>query len=218
MKKIFLGLVVCCSLLLGNSVSVFANTGERLEKQSEDFELIKDEEIEKIVEKILELKATFPEMEDEEIEIQIEKEKGISDIWNALTPAEKKLVIRYPFAALDVNKAKNIALEQTEERFEENGLGNRSDAFRHGLWNAEMTILIGEDKAEMFATAHEDKDVSGIESDGYTKVEHKNMDLHNNSVGRNIGSQYSSLNEKEIGDIIYAEVMKENSKFIWLHD
>lgn len=70
-------------------------------------------------------------------------ERGIIDIWNALTDSEKKLCIRYPFDALKVNKAKNIATSQTEAKFGTNGLGNRSDAFRHGIWNAEMTVLIG---------------------------------------------------------------------------
>lgn len=28
--------------------------------------------------------------------------------------------------------------------------------FRHGIWNAEMSILLGSKKAELFATAHEE--------------------------------------------------------------
>ena len=43
-----------------------------------------------------------------------EDAKGIIDIWNALTESEKKLCIRYPFDALKVNTAKNIATNQTE--------------------------------------------------------------------------------------------------------
>lgn len=82
-----------------------------------------------------------------------EDAKGIIDIWNALTESEKKLCIRYPFDALKVNTAKNIATNQTEIKFGRNGLGDKSDAFRHGIWNAEMTILIGKEKAELFATA-----------------------------------------------------------------
>ena len=35
-------------------------------------------------------------------------ERGIGDIWNALTESEKRLCIRYPFDALRVNEAKNI--------------------------------------------------------------------------------------------------------------
>ena len=39
-----------------------------------------------------------------------------------------------------------------------------------------MTVLIGKERAELFATAHEDKDVTGTESDGYPKTAHKDMD------------------------------------------
>lgn len=64
-------------------------------------------------------------------------------------------MIRYPFDALKVNKAKEIATKQTERKIQK-WFGCRSDAFRHGIWN-EMTVLIGSEKAELFATAHEDK-------------------------------------------------------------
>lgn len=72
-------------------------------------------------------------------------------------------------------------------------MGDKSDAFRHGIWNAELTVLIGKEKAELFATSHEDKDVTGNESDGYPKTEHRYMDLHNNAVGRTIGEKIVGL-------------------------
>lgn len=128
------------------------------------------------------------------------------------------MVVRYPFDALKVNTAKNIATTKTQTKFGENGLGNRSDAFRHGMWNAEMTILIGEEKAELFATAHEDKDTTGTESDGYLKTEHKNMDLHNNAVGRTIGATNLKASEDEIAGIIYNNIYQNESDFIWLHE
>mgnify|MGYP000261307902 FL=1 len=143
---------------------------------------------------------------------------GIIDIWNALTDSEKKLCIRYPFDALKVNKAKNIATSQTEAKFGTNGLGNRSDAFRHGIWNAEMTVLIGKERAELFATAHEDKDVTGTESDGYPKTAHRDMDLHNNEVGREIGEKNKEASESEMADIIYQEIYSATTSFIWLHE
>ncbi len=52
-----------------------------------------------------------------------------------------------------------------------------------------MTVLIGREKTELFATIHEDKDVIGNESDGYPKTAHRDMDLHNNGVGRSIGEK-----------------------------
>lgn len=147
-----------------------------------------------------------------------EDAKGIIDIWNALTESEKKLCIRYPFDALKVNTAKNIATNQTEIKFGRNGLGDKSDAFRHGIWNAEMTILIGKEKAELFATAHEDKDVMGTEPDGFPKTAHRDMDLHNNEIGRNLGEKNKDASEDEMADIIYQDLYSEATEFVWLHE
>ena len=147
-----------------------------------------------------------------------EDAKGIIDIWNALTESEKKLCIRYPFDALKVNTAKNIATNQTEIKFGRNGLGDKSDAFRHGIWNAEMTILIEKEKAELFATAHEDKDITGTESDGFPKTAHRDMDLHNNEIGRNLGEKNKDASEDEMADIIYQDLYSEATEFVWLHE
>lgn len=54
---------------------------------------------------------------------ELEKNRSVIDIWNALTDSEKKLCIRYPFDALKVNTAKDIATSQTEAKFGVNGLG-----------------------------------------------------------------------------------------------
>ena len=178
-------------------------------------------DFEQLLKKIQDIKNKHPEYTNEKIKKIMDNQKlerGIIDIWNALTDSEKNLCIRYPLDALKVNTAKNIATSQTEEKFGTNGLGDRSDAFRHGLWNAEMTVLIGKDKAELFATAHEDKDVTGTESDGYPKTSHRDMDLHNNEIGRKIGEKHSGASEDEMGDIVYNEVFSESTQFIWLHD
>lgn len=78
--------------------------------------------------------------------------------------------------------------------------------------------LIGSEKAELFATAHEDKDTTGNESDGYTKDEHKKMDLHNNEIGRKLGADNPSALEEKMAEIIYEEIMREDSLFVWLHE
>lgn len=114
--------------------------------------------------------------------------------------------------------SKDITTSQTVEKFDSNGLGDRSDAFRHGIWNAEMTVLIGKEKAELFATAREDKDVTGNELDGYSKVTHRDMDLHNNEVARNIGENNIVVSENEMSDIIYQEIQSPITQFIWLHE
>ena len=213
------------SLLLVLILSVPTTVSANTEVKSQNINVT--ESFTSIVDEILELKKMSPQLSENEIlKVMNERhlkhnemqERGISDIWNALTNSEKKLCIRYPFDALKVNTARNIAASQTERKFGYSGLGDRSDAFRHGIWNAEMTVLIGKEKAELFATAHEDKDTTGNESDGFSKEAHKEMDLHNNRVGRNIGSSNANLSEDEMADIIYEEIYTSNTEFIWLHD
>lgn len=215
-KILFLVLAVTMSF----PISVFASESQNYHN---DLTGSEDNEFETLITEIQDIKTMHPEYSEEMIlKIMNERhqglQRGILDIWNALTESEKKLCIRYPFDALKVNTAKNIATSQTEEKFGTNGLGDRSDAFRHGLWNAEMTVLIGKDKAELFATAHEDKDVTGTESDGYPKTSHRDMDLHNNEIGREIGEKHSGASEDEMGNIVYNEVFSESTQFIWLHD
>lgn len=222
--KFFKAAALCCTcmMVLGNTMEVYAEEQPIVISE----QIVTSSEMEKLVEMVLDIKDANPGKSEQEIsdivsktlENERKETRGISDIWNALTEAEKKLLIRYPVAALKVNDAKNIATRQTERKFGHNGLGDRSDAFRHGIWNAEMTILIGAEKAELFATAHEEKDTTGVESDGHTKLEHKSMDLHNNSVGREIGLAHADLSEEQMADYIYDVIYQENTPFVWLND
>ena len=216
-KKIrLLTFVICIWMIIGFNIEAMAANNALAIQVNDDFgELIKI---------IIEIKSKNPEKGNEEIEtlivrqVSLRRDSGVSNIWNSLTDTEKKLVIRYPLDALKVNTAKNIATTQTEKKFGYNGLGDRSDAFRHGMWNAEMVILIGSEKAEMFATAHEDKDITGLEVDGHTKLEHKNMDIHNNAEGRIIGENNKTASEEQLAEIIYNAVYDENTNFIWLNN
>lgn len=218
MKKKIIVLGMAAVLSMNIAVPVFAASNE-----DAVLEINEQREFENLVEEIQGIKLAHPEFTEDEILNIMNRnhavnDRGLIDIWNALTDSEKKLCIRYPFDALNVNKAKNIATDQTQKKFGENGLGNRSDAFRHGIWNAEMTVLIGKEKAELFATAHEDKDVSGTESDGFPKTAHKEMDLHNNEVGRTIGEMNSDASEEELASIIYQDINSGLSQFVWLHE
>ena len=222
--KFFKVAALCCTcmMVLGNTMAVYAEEKPMVISEPN----VTSSEMEKLIEVVLDIKEANPGKSEQEIfeivskslENERKETRGISDIWNALTEAEKKLLIRYPLDALKVNDAKNIATRQTERKFGHNGLGDRSDAFRHGIWNAEMTILIGAEKAELFATAHEEKDTTGVEPDGHTKVEHKNMDLHNNNVGREIGLAHPDLSEEQMADYIYDVIYQENTPFVWLND
>lgn len=225
MKKILKCFALILVLTTVFPISVLASDNNSIYS---DLRGVDDDQFEELIKEIFDIKSAHPEYQEEEIlnvmnqqHPQLEERenvRGITDIWNALTESEKKLCIRYPFAALKVNTAKNIATSQTEAKFGKNGLGDRSDAFRHGIWNAEMTVLIGKEKAELFATAHEDKDVTGNESDGYPKTAHRDMDLHNNEVGRAIGEMNSESSEDEMANIIYQDIYSEETQFIWLHD
>lgn len=221
-KLVFIGLL--CTLATCSSSLVYAQEVQAKESDGCDLEVIGATEFKTVIENILTLKSEYPEYTDEIIlhimnaQHSEEQKRGIIDIWNVLTDSEKRLCIRYPFDVLKVNEAKNIATSQTEVKFGFNGLGDRSDAFRHGIWNAEMTVLIGKEKAELFATAHEDKDVTGMESDGYPKTAHRDMDLHNNEVGRNIGEEHKNASETEMAEMIYQEINSETTQFIWLHE
>lgn len=217
-KKKIIVLGILSALSMNFSIPVLAANVEQ-----NDLQVSEQEEVKSIINEIQHIKAVHPEFTEDEIvnamnEIHAVENRGILDIWNSLTDSEKKLCVRYPFDALKVNTAKNIATDQTIRKFGKNGLGDRSDAFRHGIWNAEMTVLIGKEKAEMFATAHEDKDVTGNESDGYPKAAHKDMDLHNNEVGRTIGEKNSGASEDEMADIIYRNICSGETQFIWLHE
>ena len=191
-----------------------------------DLVMMEETDFEKMIAEIISIKSENPEITegevlqimDEQVFGDVGETRGITDLWNTLTESEKRLCIRYPFDALKVNTARKIATEQTERKFGYSGLGDRSDAFRHGIWNAEMSILIGSEKAELFATAHEDKDVSGDESDGFPKTAHKEMDLHNNEVGRHIGEENRNVSEDELANIIYSNIYSESTQFVWLHD
>ena len=60
------------------------------------------------------------------------------------------------------------------------GQDDHNDAFRHAYWNALMTLYMGPEYAEEFATAHER--LPEID----TLPEREAMDLYNNEVGRRI--------------------------------
>lgn len=104
---------ITCTILFGNVISVYANDTSVSMEDFNDNKL----QWEELIEEIVKIKKENPlKSEDEIVSIVTTRlntkdgtNRGISDIWNALTEAEKKLLIRYPLAALKVNDAKNIA-------------------------------------------------------------------------------------------------------------
>ncbi|HHK7664535.1 TPA: hypothetical protein ACQXS9_001810, partial [Streptococcus pneumoniae] len=104
--------------------------------------------------------------------------------YNNLNSEEKKLARNSPYQAIQVNNAAKTATNKTIEIYGKNGYQDNSDAFRHCLWNALMKQSIGATAAEKWATAHEYNSY-GID---------KQMDLHNNYIGRSIYVSGKSLN------------------------
>ncbi len=97
-----------------------------------------------------------------------------------LSPAEKKFVKKNKVAAYKIFRNSKTATKQTKNKFGRNGRNDRSDAFRHTLWQALNTQSVGEDMTQQYADAHETATPAGREKE-------KEMDDHNNSLGIQIG-------------------------------
>lgn len=109
--------------------------------------------------------------------------------WKELTNAEQILVVTSPGQALLVDYCRNSAVTYSDNSAygSLNGNGTKKDAFRHAIWNALMCKYINKLSAYTWASAHEmqnDPNYYTTVFDGFTGLQHKNMDLHNNEKGR----------------------------------
>jgi hypothetical protein len=113
---------------------------------------------------------------------------GVYEQWNDLTPAEKAVILALAatpggeFKVLLIKKSKDTAFNETKGRFGYNGHNDKSDAFRHCFWSAILSRDIGSWWAKAFTDAHETKPGQ--------PAEEKEMDLHNNAVGLELGFYY----------------------------
>ncbi|MBN1203828.1 MAG: hypothetical protein JXB05_02750 [Myxococcaceae bacterium] len=111
----------------------------------------------------------------------------LSDTWKRLTDSEKILSVTNPQKALIVKADQERTDVHVQRVYGSHRDGTRSNAFRHALWNALMTRDIGRVWSEAFATAHEDWPEAQLRAqswEGFSGLEHKAMDLHNNAKGR----------------------------------
>ena len=120
---------------------------------------------------------------------------------------EAKTIKENPDRIIDLikaAKAQKIATKRTIKEFGYSGHNDESDAFRHAYWNAEMVKEIGEFFAEEIATNHEM---------AFSNTEEKEMDLHNNKIGREIAKK---LIEQGItdSDSIANEILSNQNKLI----
>lgn len=105
--------------------------------------------------------------------------------YNGFTAEEKRLIKEYPADALAISKNAPKAKAETIRRFGDNGLNDKSDAFRHAFFNAMNERDCGDDRdlnsiAKKFADAHESETPTPL-------IKEKEMDLYNNSWGLAIG-------------------------------
>lgn len=144
--------------------------------------------------------------------------------WTSLTTAEKLLIATDPKAALMTNSLSKLAFDYTKEKFGYNGLGDKSDGYRHGIWNALMTRDISRSWAQAYSTAHEDRPKSELDkkqTDGFTGWQHKAMDLNNNSVGRSVIAWYEfffNCSDSTVKSRISAKLTNTTGNIIWLHN
>lgn len=123
--------------------------------------------------------------------------------WNSLNTYTKALIVLYPANAYVTSITRQKAIDYTNAWRKQVIVGDKSDAFRHAIWNALMSKYISEAWAYQFATAHEmksDEELNKVNVDGKLESAHKVMDLHNNKVGRacwkwNDTISYTSDNE-----------------------
>lgn len=93
-----------------------------------------------------------------------------------LTPAEKRLVEKYPKEALNVFVQKTRAELSSSRNFPDQNMNDESDAFRHFIWAGLLTKELGTEKAKEFLDAHEE--------DPEQPPSERAMDLHNNNKGQ----------------------------------
>jgi hypothetical protein len=130
---------------------------------------------------------------------------GIYEEWHGLTVAEQLLLTAHPLNALIIKQSKPTAFAEAKKRFGINGHNDSSDAFRHCFWAAILARDIGYLDAWAFTTAHE--------SAPGNPADEKAMDLHNNSVGLNLGSYWFIADSNaELSNMCYEAYQKGELK------
>lgn len=149
------------------------------------------------------------ECEEEETDAQ-EAIDYIEKTFRKINDCEKDIIIsnlhRFP-SIIQIFNNSVIAEEMTSGLFSSNNQevwNNCGDAFRHSFWNALNVISVPLDLAIELPTAHE--------CSGYNRLE-KEMDLYNNSTGRDIGLENMNLSINNWSDVlILSEIVLQNLK------
>ncbi len=126
-----------------------------------------------------------------------------------LTAEEKVLVALFPAQALIIMGNKEPAETETENRFGNNGINNKSDAFRHAFFNAMNSNDAGDFVARKFSNAHESETPQNL-------ILEKQMDLHNNNIGHNIGNNASTfISDQELSNLVYQSLIWGSLRYLF---
>lgn len=123
-----------------------------------------------------------------------------------LTAEERWYIMLHPHHIDEIKSSKDVAYSETSTRFGKNGLNDESDAFRHCFWSAWLAREIGFDGAKQFTTAHE--------SGEGNNPKQKEMDLHNNALGLEIGRLNPNASNGTISNLCMNEVTSGRAKVI----
>jgi RHS repeat-associated protein len=119
-----------------------------------------------------------------------------------LTPDEYELVSLHWVRARKIQQIVNDSFAVSGALFwqlddDQNLHNDIGDAFRHSYWSALMTREFGSEFAEEFTTAHE----TGTREDARREIF---MDMHNNSVGIQIGQTFQGTDAELIVEVFNA--------------
>ena len=124
------------------------------------------------------------------------------DKWDRLNDKEKEIILWDPqwYKVFDVEKNADIAMQQTVSEYGFQGKGDKSDAFRHAIWQALNVQSVGENFTRKWSDAHEySTPPNEVRTDLY-------MDVHNNDVGIEIGKNNSSATLAQLVTIIKDQI------------
>jgi hypothetical protein len=129
------------------------------------------------------------------------------NVWKSLSQAEKDLIKQNWSEAYHIFKNRKVAEDATRQKFNKNGVNDKSDAFRHAYYNIINTKVVGIGIAKLFSDAHESETPVKF-------IKEKEMDLFNNNVGQQSLLGNSNLSLTQLADLIYQKILNGNLRYL----
>ena len=141
-----------------------------------------------------------------------------------LSSPERCWVICHPFKAKKALKISNETLIVTDsianvKRLDKDLNGSRIDAFKHSYWMARLTQDIGKKKALKLGKAHEKGNYrtfkkNQLEDGFHPDKPSSEMDLFNNEIGAQVGSERPDYQKDELIELIITEIDQGKMKVL----